>query len=245
MASFRSPNCLLSALTPEALRRISPHLTRVPLQREQWLSRAGEPVQVAHFPEGGVISCVALDRATRTEVGLIGVEGVTVAGAVLGDDISAFDTFVQVDGATALTIPLKELRDAMEEHASMRQTLGCYLACFLLQVSYGLVASAQHLMDARLARWLLMCHDRVAGDEIAITHEFLGLMIAAQRSGVTVTLHALEGAGMIRSTRGRVIIRDRAKLEEIAGDSYGIPEARYRELIAPFGKSSAQPANPS
>jgi DNA-binding transcriptional regulator YhcF (GntR family) len=92
-------------------------------------------------------------------------------------------------------------------------------------------------MEARLARWLLMCHDRLEGDELPLTHEVMATMISAQRSGVTVTLHTLEGAGMIRSTRGLVTIRDREKLAEIAGDGYAIPEARYRELIGPFGKS--------
>jgi len=93
-------------------------------------------------------------------------------------------------------------------------------------------------VEARLARWLLMCHDRIDGDEIALTHEFMGMMISADRSGVTVTLHILEGAGMIRSKRGRVIIRDRDKLEELAGDSYGVPEAEYRHLIGPIGRES-------
>jgi hypothetical protein len=73
-------------------------------------------------------------------------------------------------------------------------------------------------------------HDRIDGDEIALTHEFMSMMISADRGGVTVTLHILEGAGMIRSKRGRVIIRDRDKLEELAGDSYGVPEAKYQTL---------------
>ncbi|RYF07179.1 MAG: helix-turn-helix domain-containing protein, partial [Oxalobacteraceae bacterium] len=89
------------------------------------------------------------------------------------------------------------------------------------------------------ARWLLMCHDRVDGDEIALTHDFIGMMIAAERSGVTVSLHILEGAGMIYSKRGRVIIRDRETLEELAADSYGVPEAEYRHLIGPLGRSHA------
>jgi hypothetical protein len=83
-----------------------------------------------------------------------------------------------------------------------------------------------------------MCHDRIDGDEIALTHEFMSMMISADRSGVTVTLHILEGAGMIRSKRGRVIIRDRDRLEELAGGSYGVPEAEYRQLIGPIGQPS-------
>jgi hypothetical protein len=81
-----------------------------------------------------------------------------------------------------------------------------------------------------------MCHDRYDSDEIPLTHEFMAIMVAAERSGVTVSLHVLEGAGMIRSKRGRVVILDRQKLEELAGDGYGQPETEYSRLIAPFGK---------
>lgn len=108
----------------------------------------------------------------------------------------------------------------------------------LVQSAQNMATASNQRLEARLARWLLMCHDRIDGDEIAITHEMLSMMISAERSGVTITLHVLEGAGMIRSERGRVIIRDRDKLEELAGDGYGLPEAEYRRLIGPIGRRS-------
>ena len=108
-----------------------------------------------------------------------------------------------------------------------------------MKASYTALSNAVHSIDWRLARWLLMCHDRADGDEIPLTHEFMGMMIAAQRSGVTVTLHILEGAGMIRSKRGRVVILDRAKLRDLAGEGYGVPEAQYNRLVGPFGKDFA------
>ena len=82
---------------------------------------------------------------------------------------------------------------------------------------------------------LPLVHDRINGDGIAITHEFMSMMIASQRTGVTQTLHVLEGEGMIRSTRGFVTIADRQKLQNLAGEAYGKPEAEYTRLIAPFG----------
>jgi hypothetical protein len=81
-----------------------------------------------------------------------------------------------------------------------------------------------------------MCHDRVEGDRIELTHEFIAMMLAVRRSGVTMTLHTLEATGAIRSTRGIVTILDRLRLEEIAGDAYGEAEAEYRRLIGPFGR---------
>lgn len=110
-----------------------------------------------------------------------------------------------------------------------------YVQTVIVQTAQSMAANATQRIEVRLARWLLMCHDRVNGDEIALTHEFMGMMISAQRSGVTITLHILEGAGMIRSKRNLVVIRDRDKLEELAGDSYGLAEAEYRHLIGPLG----------
>lgn len=209
---------------------------REPIAVRQPLSSPGQTVETVYFPENGVTSCVVSHNGSQTEVGLIGTEGVTSIGALLGDDTSMLETYVQVGDATALAIPLTTLRDVMEQSAQLRALLALYASYFLLQSNYTTVAFSKHLLETRLARWLLMCHDRVPGDELQVTHEFLGMMIGAQRSGVTITLHSLEGAAMIRSTRGLVTILDRPKLLDLAGDSYGFPEARYNATIAPFGK---------
>jgi CRP-like cAMP-binding protein len=230
-----SGNLLLNRMDQPASDLLLPHLTRMPLQREQRLAEVRERMEYVHFLEGGVASAVS--GSSRTEVGLVGREGIIGIGTILGDDVTPFEFLIRIAGATALSMPAEELGRAAEAHPPLRRLLGQYASYFLSQVSYGIVACAQQLMEARLARWLLMCHDRLEGDELPLTHEAMATMISAQRSGVTVTLHTLEGAGMIRSTRGLVTIRDREKLAELAGDSYGIPEARYRELIGPFGKS--------
>jgi hypothetical protein len=86
-------------------------------------------------------------------------------------------------------------------------------------------------MHERLARWLLMCHDRLDGEDLALTHEFLSLMLGVRRSGVTDQLHILEGRHAIKATRGNIRITDREKLEDIAGGCYGAPEAEYGRLI--------------
>jgi hypothetical protein len=83
-----------------------------------------------------------------------------------------------------------------------------------------------------------MCHDRVDGDQLELTHEFMSMMLAVRRSGVTVTLHTLEAGGAIRALRGRIIVLDRSKLLAVAGESYGRPEEEYRRLVGPFGKGA-------
>jgi CRP-like cAMP-binding protein len=197
------------------------------------------PVEHVYFPEGGVVSIVSIMKHTgRIEAGIFGREGVSATFLLLGSDTSPHESFVQVNGSTALRIDADRYLAAVRQSESLRTVLLRYVQTVLVQSAQSMATNATQRVEARLARWLLMCHDRVDSDEIALTHEFMGMMISAERSGVTITLHILEGAGMIYSKRGRVIIRDRDKLEELAGDSYGVPEAEYRRLIASFGRRS-------
>lgn len=232
-------NTLLRSLSHDDLALLTPHLSRVSLGSRQTLVDANEPIEYVHFPENGVVSIVAdMPGSGSTEVGIFGRDGVTATCLLLGTDQTPHCSFMQVDGASAMRIDVEPYMAAVDASISLRMSLLRYVQTFLVQVAQSAAANAHHRIESRLARWLLMCHDRLDGDEIALTHEFMGMMIAAERSGVTVTLHILEGTGLIRSKRGRVIILQREKLEELAGDSYGIPEAEYRRLVGPIGRTS-------
>ena len=235
--SINTNNLLLRSLDNKIAEILNKNLTRVELHRELYFYRTGERIEKLYFPEGGIVSNVVVNDGNRTEVAIIGKEGVTGLGALLGDEISRVQSFVQVNGSTALEIGANEMREAMGEYPELHSVIMRFAQYSLLQSTFSIVTVSEHLLEGRLARWLLMCHDRVETDDVRITHEFMAMMISAQRSGVTIALHSLEGAGMIRSKRGCVTIRDREKLMELAGDSYGVPEAAYRELIGPFGKS--------
>jgi CRP-like cAMP-binding protein len=237
---FDTSNTLLCALSAHDLALLSQHLTRIKLDRGQVLVTAHKEIEHVYFMEGGVASIVSAMRASgTTEVGIFGREGVSATCLLLGADRSPHETFVQVDGSTALRLDTIDYLAVIHQSETLRTVLLRYVQTFLVQAAQSVATNAHHRMEARLARWLLMCHDRIDGDEIFLTHEFMGMMIAAERSGVTVTLHILEGAGMIQSKRGRVVVRDRGKLEHLAGDSYGVPEAEYRRLIGPLGTTSA------
>ena len=232
-----SVNTLLSALSTDDLALLKPHFTRVPLPRHETLVLPEVPITHVYFPEGGLGSVVAvLPHMGRTEVGIFGREGVSATCLLLGTDRSPHETFMQVGGSTGLRIDTDRYLAAVAQSATLQSMLLRYVQTTLVQTAQSIATNAHQRVEARLARWLLMAHDRLDGDELALTHEFLAMMIAAERSGVTVTLHVLEGAGMIRSTRGRVTIRDRDQLEELAGDSYGVPEAEYRKLIGHLGR---------
>ncbi len=233
-----TPNTLLNALSQDDLALLKPHLTRVSLVREQVIIAPNEPIEHVYFPEGGIVSIVSVMAGSgRTEAGIFGREGVSAIPLLLGSDRSPHESFVQVGPLTALRIDAAPYLAVVRQSDSLRTTLLRFVQTTLVQSAQSTATNASHRVEGRLARWLLMCHDRIDGDEIALTHEFMGMMISADRSNVTVTLHILEGAGMIRSKRGRVIILDREKLEEMAGDSYGVPEAEYRQLVGPLGRT--------
>ena len=149
---------------------------------------------------------------------------------LLGTDRTPHECFIQTPGAS-LRIRADGLRRAMATSASLHQHLLRFVQALTVQIGQTALSNGSHRIEERLARWLLMCHDRLDGDELSTTHEFLSLMLGVRRAGVTVALQALEDRGLIATKRGQVTVRDRAKLEAMAGDRYGVPEAEYTRLI--------------
>jgi hypothetical protein len=119
----------------------------------------------------------------------------------------------------------------MAASSSLHQRLLRFVQTFMIQTAQTALANGSHLLEERLARWLLMCHDRVDGDALFTTHEFLSLMLGVRRAGVTEALKVLEDRGLISTKRSQVTVLDRVKLEAVAGDSYGVPEAEYARLF--------------
>jgi CRP-like cAMP-binding protein len=119
----------------------------------------------------------------------------------------------------------------MEESRALRSLLLAYVQALLAQTTSTVLANGHAKLEERLARWLLMVHDRTDGMTITLTHEFLAVMLGVRRAGVTVALHLLEGKGLIRSTRRQIVILNRRGLIEEAHGSYGAAEEEYRRLI--------------
>ncbi|MDT9599379.1 Crp/Fnr family transcriptional regulator [Sphingosinicella rhizophila] len=230
-------NLLLGAMPEDDFATLQPHLVRIELNRNDVLFECNLPIEQTYFLESGVASIVSSEDGEQIEVGILGREGVSGIPVLLGADRTPHRAFMQVGPSTALRMEAGRLRDAANASESLRTILLRFVQAFMVQTAQTATASGNYSLPERLARWLLMCHDRVDGDELELTHDFMAMMLAVRRSGVTVTLHTLEAAGAIRAMRGRVIVRDRKKLLAVAGDSYGRPEEEYRRLIGPFGKS--------
>lgn len=225
-----SRNRLLSSMPSGDFARLRPSLERLVLDTRHIMEEPGQPVRYVYFPEPCVASVVAITRlGERMEVGLFGPEGMSGLSVLHGAPHATFHTFVQVAGQ-GIRIPTDDLRIALDASATLRALLLRYAQAFSIQVGFTALANGRFTIDERLARWLLMCHDRVDGDSIALTHEFLALMLGVRRAGVTTAMRVLEGAGIVRTSRGKIEIVDREELLEVAGDSYGMPEAEYERV---------------
>lgn len=230
-------NILLRALNEADFALVEPHLEREQLKLRDPIFEPNEPIERVYFLENGVASIVTeQEDGDKVEVGLFGREGMSGAAVVMGAEQSPHASMVQVGNPSAYVISSERLIEAFDASASLRRILMRYVQSLNVQAALTAASNAHYALPERLARWLLMCHDRSDGDRMELTHEFISMMLAVRRSGVTVTLHTLEGTGAIRSSRGVVTVANRARLEEIAGDAYGQAEAEYRRLIGPFGR---------
>jgi CRP-like cAMP-binding protein len=237
-------NRLLLALSAEEFSLLEPQLERAPLTVGMRLVEPNTPIEHVYFLEEGKAAIVAITpQGRRIEAGIIGREGLTGMPVLLGADRTPHECFVQTPGA-ALRIGADELRRAMAASAPLHQHLLRFAQAFMIQLGQTALANGIYQIEQRLARWLLMCHDRVDGDDLFTTHEFLSLMLGVRRAGVTLALQALEDRGLISTKRGQITVLDRAKLEGVAGDSYGVPEAEYARLIGlPLTSSSSRVQN--
>lgn len=218
-------------MPPEDFARLAPALETVSVPLRELLILPLQPITHAHFIEEGIVSLVADTVEGRIEIGVIGYEGMCGAPLVLGADRTPHTALVQSD-LVALRLPATILQAALDESAPLRSLLGRYVQSLIVQVGHTVYANTDLTIEARLARWILMTHDRLQKDELILTHEFLAMMLGVRRPGVTTATHVLEGSGMIRARRGRIIVIDRDKLEDLAGDAYGPAEAEYERLLA-------------
>lgn len=224
-------NRLLRAMAPEDFARLEPHLEPIALQLREVVIAADAAVDELFFIETGMVSISTAHDERRIEVGLVGSEGLVGAVPVALDCTTTPHVhFVQLAGE-ALSIGRDALCAALAESPTLRRLLLRYVHSLIVQITQTAYAHASLSLESRLARWLLMCHDRTEGDELVLTHDFLSMMLGVQRAGVTLAIQNLEGAGRIRAKRRRIEVLDRDKLLALTNGSYGTPEVEYARLI--------------
>jgi len=231
LAQVAVRNRLLATLSSEDFSLLQPLLEPVALPERARLVIPNTPIEHAYFLEQGITSVMATaPEGCRIEVGIIGSEGMTGTSILLGTDRTPQEGFVQMPG-TALRIRAEDLWHAVSVSASLHQHLLRFAQVLTIQAGQTALANSCYRLEPRLARWLLMCHDRVDGDALSTTHMSLSKMLGVRRQSVTETLQSLEERAALSAKPGQITMLDRAKLETVAGDSYGVPEAEYARLF--------------
>jgi CRP-like cAMP-binding protein len=235
-STFR--NELLRKMSADDLALLEPSLHPVALPLRMPLVTPGVPIEAVYFIEHGIASVVArTSSGHEAEIGFIGYEGMAGSSLVMADDRSPQACFVQLEGE-AMRIDAGSFTAALTSSPTLRMFLLRFVNSLQIQTGCTALVNARLRLAVRLARWLLMCDDRVVGVRFSITHEFLATMLGVRRPGVTVALQELEGLTLIRSRRGEVIIMDRPGLVALASGGYGVPEAEYTRLFGAIGSGA-------
>jgi CRP-like cAMP-binding protein len=223
-------NRVLAAIPASDMQRLSEYLVPVTLKSKHSLHEPGERIDTVYFLEDAVASVViTMENGSSVEVGLIGREGVVGLPAVMGSGIAVNRTFIQLSGH-GFSMKAKVLREQLELSSKLR--LGLYSAVegYLVQTAQTAACNRIYELEERLARWLMMCSDRVQSEHIPITHEFLAVMLGTRRSSVTVAAGILHRAGFITYSRGSVTIQNRAGLVDAACECYQSVHQEYLRL---------------
>lgn len=223
-------NRLLSGLPAQEIERLMPSLESVPLLTGMPIYEPNVPITQVYFPISGVVSMTSDMREGTVEVGTVGREGMTGLPLVLRASTMPTRAFVQVPGH-AFRMRAEDLFVAMSESLRFERRLLRYALALYDQTAQHAACNRMHALEARCARWLLMTHDRVDGDVLPLKQQFLAEMLGVHRPAVTLAAGALQKAGVIRYTRGKVTVLDRPALERASCECYEIIIRRAEQLL--------------
>lgn len=225
-------NHIISHLPPEDYERLRPRLEPVELTSGQVLHRAGGPIEHVYFPRNSMISLISMTPdGESVEVGVVGYEGMAGISAALGVDKSPYEALVQYP-AGASRVRTGELLAEFRRGGALHDLLLRFTQGLLLQTSQIAACNRLHSLAERLARWILMSHDRCRCDDLPFTHEFLSLMLGVRRPGVTEAAVILQAEGYIHYRRGHITITDREALEAFTCACYPVLKAEFDLMTA-------------
>ncbi len=224
-------NRLLAALPADVIAALLPKLSPVILSLKQVIYAPDTPIEAVYFLETGMISLVDnLEDGMRAEVGVIGREGMLGMPLLAGVNTSFVEAQVQLPG-TALRMTAQDFTSEIDTNTALRKLLLRYSEALQAQVMQTAACNVNHGLEQRLARWLLIAHDRSTSDELSLTQEFMATMLGVHRPSITVTAGILQRAGLIRYANGRVTVLDRSSLEAASCECYGAVQRRFATLL--------------
>jgi CRP-like cAMP-binding protein len=229
--TISSPNHLLSCLPIDLHDRIIAQATKTDMEFGQVLNYAGQRVSAVYFPLSGFISQIAGQSHQKPlEVGMIGREGMVGAPLILGIDSAPFNSVVQGNGV-ALKVNADDFVLILAQHPVLATLLSHYVFVQLVQLTQSNLCQCFHPIAARLAKWLLMSHDRASQADFHLTHHFIADMIGVRRSTITIAAGALQKAGIIHYSRGTIGVLDRQGLEASACECYQADLSSYQQYL--------------
>jgi CRP-like cAMP-binding protein len=232
LADERLLNHLLAALPEDDWLQLLPHLAPVELHRGQVLHEAGMALSHVYFPTTATVSLVSmLEDGGSVEVATVGNEGIVGVCAFMGGISTLSSAVVQTTGQ-GLRLPAAAIAEAGRRSARLMQQLLRYTLALISQMSQMAACNRHHSVDQQLCRWLLLMLDRVGSDELAATQERIASLLGVRREGVTYGALKLQQAGVIRYSRGRIAVLNRAALEERACECYTVVRNEYARLGA-------------
>jgi CRP-like cAMP-binding protein len=224
-------NLILGRLPSKDFQRLRRRMKLEQLSLGTSLYEPYAPLERVYFPEDGVASLLTrLHDGTETEVATVGREGMVGLPVFFGVESVPGRTIWQVPGK-ALVLQAKVLRRETQHGGALKDALCLYAQGLFTQISQSASCNRRHEIVQSCSRWLLMTHDRVTGDEFALTHEFLSKMLGVRRAGITVAAGILQKAGLIKYSRGRMTILDREGLEGISCECYRIVRGEFDRLL--------------
>ena len=223
-------NRILASLPGDEMARLAPDLSPITLEHNHPLLEDGQTVTDVYFLEEGIASIVVTTADGKTvEACIVGRCGMVGIPVLLGTGSMPGRTFIQIPGS-GFRVSAEKARREFERPGEFRRQLLRFLQAQLVQTSQTAACNRLHNIEQRLARWLLLCRDRMDSDDLRLTQEFLGQMLGAPRTTVTLVVGLLQRAGLIESPRGCILILNRKGLEDIACECYGAISAEYARL---------------
>jgi CRP-like cAMP-binding protein len=223
-------NRLLAKLSVEEYEPLATHLEPVSLPLSKILFMPEDSLQHVYFPTTSIVSLLTdLSDGSGMEVGLVGSEGMVGISAILGGSETKVAT-AQAEGE-ALRLEAAKLREEFSRGGALQRALLRYTHALMTQISQSVVCNVRHPIEGRLARWLLMYHDRLERDEFELTHEFMASMLGVRRAGVSEVAYRLQDMGFISYQRGRIRILDRKGMEQFACECYPVVKEKFDDFL--------------
>jgi hypothetical protein len=225
------PNHLLAKLTDEHYQALCPQLEIVHLVLKQVLYERDQPISHVYFPCKSVLSClIFMQSGAAIEVGTIGNEGFSGAELLVGATLATESMVCQIAG-DSIRMKSEDFREAVKGASPLRHVAQCYMQGYLSQIFQSVACNRLHSTQARFARWMLVTHDRVQGNEFHLTQDFLADMLGVHRPSVSLVAAAFQKAGIIEYSRGNVKILNRAALEQASCECYATVRTQFKRLF--------------